>query len=164
LNRGFRIQVFWIHLLSKIKQFIIKIPTLRFFMTKWLSIYVILNLSALTLPKSYTISIFRLGNLIAHYHHHENASGDHNIFTFLSSHYLNQTHHEASHEDHENLPFHSHHRDNFSFTLQSPSLLPQPTSNLTFPKLVIISSITIIQLLQWISSFYPNEIWQPPRA
>jgi len=134
-------------------------------MQKWLLIYLIFNLLAIHLPKDYAISIFKLGNLVGHFHQHQHESAELSFFHFLADHYAQQEHHDADHENHKDLPFHPHQGDSASSTSTLVLFfIPQ-----TVEKLIFLNGESALVARNfsnqyWLSSLMPGEIWQPPRA
>jgi len=134
-------------------------------MQKWLLIYLIFNLLAIHLPKDYAISIFKLGNLLIHFHQHQHEHTEHNFFHFLADHYTQHKHHDADHENHKNLPFHHHQGDAaFSGSIVVFFFVPQ-----ILEKPLVLNGESIITPRNfsdqyWLSSLMPGGIWQPPRA
>lgn len=131
-------------------------------MNKWLLLYLVFNILAGTLPENYAISIFKLGNLVEHYHLHQDHSHEHSIFHFISTHYTDK-HHEDDHESHKNLPFH-HHHDQPNPVNQVAFLLPMPCLILFFPKLDIVSKQVIVRKQSVFPSHFAGDIWQPPKV
>ena len=134
-------------------------------MRKWLLIYLVLNLLAIHLPKEYAISLFKLGNLLVHFHQHQHKSAEHNFFHFLADHYARHEHHDADHENHKNLPFHHHQGD---LTISASSLVfffPPP--NLEKPLFLNGAQIAVVQNFsapKWYAHQITGDIWQPPKA
>ena len=135
-------------------------------MKKWLLIYLIFNLLAVNLPKDYVISICKLGNLFVHYYHHAHEKHEHNILDFLADHYAGHKHHQADHEDHENLPFHHHHhQEDFSqFAAQPIFVLPQSMEKLAFFPINSVIKALNFSAPKWYAHQITGDIWQPPKA
>jgi hypothetical protein len=133
-------------------------------MKKWLIRYLVLNFLAFSLPGSYTVSMFKLGGLISHFHEHEQDGSEPGFFAYLTSHYFEKKHHEADHRNHEKLPFHDHHSENVNFVSQTPSLQPVDPSTFDASKLIIQSDLVITEIKICHASTYLGDIWQPPKA
>lgn len=133
-------------------------------MKKWVIRYLVLNFLVFSLPGSYTISMFKLGGLISHFHDHGHEGSASGFLSFLAAHYLEKEHHEANHSDHEKLPFHDHHHDGVNFASQTPSLQPVPSSTFDTSKSSIQSDIVIAEITTRPSSSFSGDIWQPPKA
>ncbi|MBK9488816.1 MAG: hypothetical protein IPO07_08480 [Haliscomenobacter sp.] len=134
-------------------------------MRKWLLIYLVLNLLAIHLPKEYAISLFKLGNLLVHFHQHQHESAEHNFFHFLADHYARHEHHDADHENHKNLPFHHHQGDSTISALALVFFFTPP--NLEKPLFLNGAQIAVVQNFSdqdWLPSHAPGDIWQPPKA
>ncbi len=133
-------------------------------MKNWLVIYLIFSFSALTLPKSYTISIFQLGNFLTHFHDHKAEDNETNIISFLRAHYFEKHHHDANHEEHPELPFQHHARGIINIAAQLPFILPQLLPNVTYSTLTHSGNAMIANSQLIHSASYLDEIWQPPRV
>jgi hypothetical protein len=135
-------------------------------MQKWLSILLIINILASSLPSNFVIPIFEFGNLIAHYQEHKNEAQEYSFFQFLEEHYNDEKHIASDPTHHEKLPFHHHHNDNCShIALQLPVLLPQfEVASLVFVSHELTARKLIIQSPQCNASHFSGDIWQPPKV
>jgi hypothetical protein len=132
-------------------------------MKRWLLCYTIFSVLAYTLPASLTVSMLQIGNFFSHFHDHHGDPHDHNIFKFIASHYINGKHHDADHENHQNLPFHNHDNSTQTNSFQTLSLLPQHLSYVAATGLIHNSIIQTTPSSRITSSFL-GDIWQPPKV
>lgn len=133
-------------------------------MKYWLVTYLVFSFSALTLPKSYTISVLQLGNFLTHFHDHNAEDHETNFFSFLMAHYFEKHHHDASHEEHAQLPFQHHDSGIINVAAQLPFILPQLLPSGTYSTLTPSGNAMIANSQHIPSASYLDEIWQPPRV
>lgn len=133
-------------------------------MKKWVILYLVFNVVAFAMPTGYTLSLFKLGDLISHFQDHKHALDEISFFSFLASHYLEKKNHQEGHSDHEKLPFHDHHNEGVNFASQTPSLQPVSYSTFATANSIIQSDIVISEVTTCPSSSFSGDIWQPPKA
>jgi hypothetical protein len=117
----------------------------------------------LILPGRIVTELFKLPFLVNHFLHHH-AEGQNHVFGFMMEHYGSHDHHDqdtAEHKAHHQLPFGSHHTDDFKQPVQPFLSISGPAYLLiVLPTLPASQPFAVIG--KWHSQFLPS-IWQPPK-
>ena len=106
--------------------------------------------------------LFKLPALVHHYFEHEEEHDSASIFHFLAEHYAElHAAQNLQHDDHhKHLPFKS---NDHSYLVSTVSIVPSiysPAKSLGF--FIKKSISTAKEICRY--SYFPSDIWQPPRA
>lgn len=116
----------------------------------------------LALPAEVFVQLAKVPALLSHFSgHHHNASGEHaDLLELFVLHYSGDTHHDADHQEHSELPFSGH---------QAPvqvTVIPA----LPFSQSFVACICTPVQVQHLTNAIDPPDfgsgpsVWQPPKS
>ena len=124
------------------------------------SVFLLLNVLAMSMPGDAWHGLFSLPHLLHHYQHHRHDGDQDSFMTSLTRHYAANAH-ARDHHHHEDLPFH-HHQD-------QPTPVSQPswaTASVSLPPVITPAADDDRQLPKHQPgrlSRLAADLWQPPR-
>lgn len=134
-------------------------------MKKLLTYILCLHFLAISfLPSGGVVELFKAGNLLKHFTHHQVEHGENiNFIEFLVLHYLNEEHQKKDFHEHTDLPFQNQGSHAFTSTFNFVFLSPNRFSWNFDIKLIQILDNQITNYQDHDLSSFHISVWQPPR-
>jgi len=124
-------------------------------------LFAVWHLLTVCIPNGEWKEVFKVAELIEHYHHHQ--TGHHrqlDFADFLSLHYDNDHHHNEDRDEHKNLPFH-HHESSISANVLFciPAIITW-----LFSPVLVDSALPAFRYSAQIIKVPYFDFWQPPQG